>query len=62
VANVVVCDPKKNSKEGNKGDKSDAKRLAELLRMNALTPVCHGEKSTKAVKELTQTTSETRKS
>ena len=54
VANVVVCDPKKIARQGNKDDKLDAKRLAELLRMNALTPVYHGEQSTKAVKELTQ--------
>jgi transposase len=54
VANVVVCDPRKIAKQGNKADKPDAKRLAELLRTNALTPVYHGEQSTKAVKELTQ--------
>jgi transposase len=54
VANVVVCDPKKIARQGNKADKLDAKRLAELLRIHALTPVYHGEQSTKAVKELTQ--------
>jgi len=54
VAAVVVCDPRKIAKQGNKADKPDAKRLAELLRTNALTPVYHGEQSTKAVKELTQ--------
>jgi transposase len=54
VADVVVCDPRKIAKQGNKADKPDAKRLAELLRTNGLTPVYHGEQSTKAVKELTQ--------
>jgi transposase len=54
VANVVVCDPRKIAKQGNKAGKLDAKRLAELLRTNALTPVYHGEQSTKAVKELAQ--------
>ena len=54
VANVVVCDPRKIAKQGNKADKPDAKRLAELLRTNGLTPVYHGEQSTKAVKELTR--------
>jgi transposase len=54
VAKVVVCDPRKIAKQGNKADKPDAKRLAEALRTNALTPVYHGEQSTKAVKELTQ--------
>jgi transposase len=52
VAKVVVCDPRKNSVQGNKSDKIDAKRLAELLRTNALTAVYHGEESTRALKEL----------
>ena len=54
VANVVACDPRKIAKQGNKADRPDAKRIAELLRTNALAPVYHGEQSTKAVKELTQ--------
>lgn len=52
VANVLVCDPRKIVSQGNKADKIDAKRLAELLRTKALTPVYHGEQSTRAVKEL----------
>src|SRR3979490_2207439 len=38
VARLVVCDPRKNAsmKEGNKSDKIDARRLAELLRLNHL--------------------------
>jgi transposase len=52
VANVVVCDSRKIATQGNKADKPDAKRLAELLRTNALTPVYHGEQSTKTLKEL----------
>jgi transposase len=52
VAKVVVCDPRKITTEGNKADRPDAKRLAELLRTNALTPVYHGEHSTKDLKEL----------
>jgi transposase len=45
VTKLVVCDPRKNSsmKEGNKSDKIDARRLAELLRLNHLNPVYHGE-------------------
>jgi transposase len=43
VANVVVCDPRRIVTQGNKTDKIDAKRLAELLRTKALTPVYHGE-------------------
>jgi transposase len=52
VANVVVCDPRKIASEGNKNDKVDAKRLAELLRTHALTAVYHGNRGTRAVKEL----------
>jgi hypothetical protein len=34
VSEVVVCDPRRNKllTEGSKGDKPDARRLAELLR------------------------------
>jgi transposase len=54
VANVVVCDPRKIPKQGTKADKIDAKRLAELLCTHALTPVYHGEQSTKDLKERIQ--------
>jgi transposase len=54
VAHVVVCNPRKIAKQGNKADKPDARRLAELLRTDALTPVYHGELSTRALKELVQ--------
>ncbi len=52
VAAVTVCDPRKNVRQGNKSDKVDAKLLAELLRTGDLKPIYHGEKSTRAVKEL----------
>ena len=52
VASVTVCDPRKISRQGNKGDKVDARLLAELLRTGGLKPIYHGEKSTRAVKEL----------
>jgi transposase len=52
VAKVVVCDPKKNKLYGNKTDKVDARRLAELLRLNALKAVYHGQHSTRTLKEL----------
>jgi transposase len=55
VAEVVVCDPKKiAAHQGKKADKADAKRLAELLRTHSecMAPVYHGERSTRAVKEL----------
>ena len=45
VTKLVVCDPRKNAsmREGNQSDKIDARRLAELLRLNHLSPVYHGE-------------------
>jgi transposase len=44
VTRVVACDPRKNAllKAGNKNDRIDARKLAELLYMNKLNPVYHG--------------------
>jgi transposase len=39
-------------KQGNKSDKIDARRLAELLRLNHLNPVYHGEHGLRTLKEL----------
>src|ERR1700674_2546652 len=54
VTKVVVCDPRKNAsmREGNQNDKIDARRLAELLRLNHLSPVYHGEHGLRSLKEL----------
>src|SRR5712691_6609162 len=43
VAHLVVCDPRKNAllKDGSKSDRIDARKLAELLRLNKLNPVYH---------------------
>jgi transposase len=54
VARVLVCNPKRIAVQDNKGDKRDARRLAELLRMGGLTPVYHGEHSTQPLKEFAQ--------
>src|SRR5262244_441697 len=45
VQQVLVCDPRRNAllKEGNKSDKVDARKLADLLRTGMLRPVYHGE-------------------
>src|SRR3989454_5553306 len=45
VTKVVVCDPRKNAllKAGNKSDRIDARKLAELLRSGLLSPVYQGE-------------------
>jgi transposase len=54
VTKLVVCDPRKNRsmREGNQNDKIDARRLAELLRLNHLSPVYHGEHGLRTLKEL----------
>src|ERR1700730_17612894 len=54
VTELVVCDPRKNAsmREGNQSDKIDARRLAELLRLNHLSPVYHGEHGLRRLKEL----------
>src|SRR5260221_13305968 len=39
-------------REGNQSDKIDARRLAELLRLNHLNPVYHGEHGLRSLKEL----------
>jgi transposase len=39
-------------REGNQSDKIDARRLAELLRLNHLTAVYHGEHGLRTLKEL----------
>ena len=54
VTKIVVCDPRKNAsmKEGNKNDKIDARRLAELLRLDHLSSVYHGEHGLRTLKEL----------
>ena len=53
VTKLVVCDPRKNKsmREGNQSDKIDARRLAELLRLDHLTPVYHGEHGLRTLKE-----------
>jgi transposase len=54
VTEVLVCNPRKNAllKEGSKGDKIDARKLAELLRLNNLKSVYHGENGIRTLKEL----------
>src|SRR5271166_6072176 len=56
VTKVVVCDPRRNAllKDGNKGDKIDARKLSELLRLNNLKPVYHGEHGIRTLKELSR--------
>ena len=54
VTRLVVCDPRKNAllKSGNKNDRIDARKLADLLRSGLLSPVYHGENGIRTLKEL----------
>ena len=54
VTKLVVCDPRKNAllKEGNKSDKIDARKLADLLRGGYLRSVYHGQNGLRTLKEL----------
>ena len=54
VAQVLVCDPRKNAliKAGNKSDRIDAQKLADLLYLNKLSPVYHGETGIRPLQEV----------
>jgi len=54
VADVLVCEPRKNAliKAGNKSDRIDARKLADLLYLEKLHPVFHGETGIRALMEL----------
>ncbi len=56
VTKIVVCDPRRNAllKEGNKSDRIDARKLAELLRGGLLRPVYHGETGLRTLRELSR--------
>jgi transposase len=54
VTKVLVCDPRKNAllKSGNKNDRIDARKLADLLRSGLLSAVYHGENGVRTLKEV----------
>jgi transposase len=54
VTEVIVCDPRQNRllAAGNKSDKIDAQKLAQLLRNRALKPVDHADHGVRELKEL----------
>jgi transposase len=56
VTRVLVCNPRKSAllKDGNKGVKIDARKLAELLRGGYLKPVYHGDNGIRTLKELSR--------
>jgi transposase len=54
VAKLLVCDPRKNAllKSGNKNDRIDARKLADLLRGGLLSAVYHADNGVRTLKEL----------
>src|SRR3984885_4816790 len=54
VSEVLVCDARKNAllRVGNKNDREDARKLAELLFLNKLHAGYHGEPGSRTLKEL----------
>jgi len=56
VTQVTVCNPRKNAllRSGNKGDRIDAQKLAELLRHGSLSAVYHGEEGLRTLRELSR--------
>src|ERR1035437_3855460 len=53
---VLVCDPRRNAllKVGNKSDRMDARKLAELLYMDKRNAVYHREHGVPTLKELSR--------
>src|SRR5258706_5601400 len=45
VTKLVVCDPRRNAllQDGNQNDRVDARKLSDLLYLNKLSAVYHGE-------------------
>jgi hypothetical protein len=56
VTKRVVCNPRKIAllKDGNKCDRIDTHKLADLLYMNKIKPVYHGEHDVLMLKELSR--------
>ena len=54
VDKLVVCNPRKNAllKDGNKSDRIDARKLAELLRANLLRAVFHDDTGLRTLREM----------
>src|SRR5215467_13584776 len=54
VSEIVVCNPRKAAllKDGSKSDRIDAHKLAELLYLNRIKAVYHGEHGLRTLKEL----------
>ena len=54
VTKLVVCDPRRNAllQDGNQNDRVDARKLSDLLYLNKLNAVYHGDHGLRTLKEL----------
>jgi len=54
VTQVLVCYPRKNAliKDGNKNDRIDGRKLADLLHLDNLKPFYHSETGIRTLKEV----------
>ncbi len=54
VGKLVVCDPRRNALllDGNQNDRVDARKLSDLLYMNKLNAVYHGDHGLRTLQEL----------
>lgn len=55
VAQVLVCNPRKNDRRGSKSDRIDAGELSDLLRCGRLSPVFHQDCGLRPLQELART-------
>jgi transposase len=57
VTKLVVCDPRRNAllQDGNQNDRVDARKLSDLLYLNKLKAVYHGDHGLRTLKELGRT-------
>jgi transposase len=52
VTEVLVCNTRKNAQDGSKSDRIDARKLSEMLYMNNIKSVYHGQHGLRTLKEL----------
>lgn len=52
LGRIVVCDPRKNRRQGNKNDRIDTHGLATRLRLGELSPVFHETGAIQGLKDL----------
>ena len=52
VTEVLVCNTRKNAKDGSKSDRIDARKLSEMLYRNNIKSVYHGQHGLRTLKDL----------